>query len=511
MKLLSISPSFHDLNISFFDGHKTHYLKTERILQIKHHGDTTLLNKSINSITNKLDFSYTIDIVEKFLKIDMSDIDAICVDTSYAHTNNIDYDIRNDKLYHKYDDKIYIVDHHYLHALSLRALSDVDYDVEIVIDGRGGDYAWSVFKNNQKIDSAIVHDSGSIGHGISLLGTQMNMTGHILDLAGKIMGLQSYGNIDEELMKTLYDYDINSVGAIAYLNRHLGVKYGMFDISKVHNKLNAIHTIHERAGELVIELFAKHANINDNVSYSGGVAQNVIWNTKLKSKYKNLNILPHISDEGLSLGGLEFLREQFNLPKFDFSEFPFMQHDEAPDEISDKTIDEVAQLLADGKVVAWYQGHGEIGPRALGNRSVLMDPRIENGRDIVNSIKNREYYRPFGASVLVEYAKEYFDLDYENPYMLYVGVTQKDNLKAITHVDGTCRAQTVKSGSFRKLLERFHAKTGCPVLLNTSLNISGKPIAAHIKDAMYEFENSKIDVLVVGDTVYNKSFLSYNK
>jgi len=154
--------------------------------------------------------------------------------------------------------------------------------------------------------------------------------------------------------------------------------------------------------------------------------------------------------------------------------------------------------------VAWYQGNGEIGPRALGNRSILMDPRIPNGKDIMNKVKNREYYRPFGASILSEYAKEYFDLDFENPYMLYVGVTQKENLESITHVDGTCRVQTVKTGHFRKLLEYFYELTGCPVLMNTSLNVSGKPISGHISDAMHEFNSKNIDVLVVGNEIYRK-------
>ena len=133
-----------------------------------------------------------------------------------------------------------------------------------------------------------------------------------------------------------------------------------------------------------------------------------------------------------------------------------------------------------------------------------MDPRLPNGKDIMNKVKNREYYRPFGASILSEHAKEYFDLDFENPYMLYVGLTQKDNLESITHVDGTCRVQTVTTGHFRKLLEYFYELTGCPVLMNTSLNVSGKPIAGHISDAVNEFNSKNIDVLVVGNEIYRK-------
>ena len=155
--------------------------------------------------------------------------------------------------------------------------------------------------------------------------------------------------------------------------------------------------------------------------------------------------------------------------------------------------------------MAWYQGNGEVGPRALGNRSILLDPRIPNGKDIINTVKNREHYRPFGASVLSEFKKEYFDLDFENPYMLYVGKCQKENLKSITHVDGTCRVQTVNTGVFRQLLQEFHAITGCPVLLNTSLNNAGKPIASTVASAMLEFNNGLIDVFIHGDKIYEKN------
>jgi carbamoyltransferase len=132
-----------------------------------------------------------------------------------------------------------------------------------------------------------------------------------------------------------------------------------------------------------------------------------------------------------------------------------------------------------------------------------MNPRIKDGKDKINKIKNREYYRPFGASILQEYAAEYFDLHFDNPYMLYIGKTLKPNLESITHVDGTCRAQTVskQQGEFRLLLEEFHKITGCPVLLNTSLNVSGKPIAGNIVDAIEEFDRTDIDVLVIGDEI----------
>lgn len=485
MKLLSICGVHHDLNVTVYDHGKIKYQKYERLTQVKHYSDKRLLD------INKL-----VELSKK--------VDALVVDSIVIGLNKLENHINDKKLYQQFTDKIFIVDHHYLHALSGSLFND--FDVAVVIDGKSLEHTWSVFRDDTRIASGLHDESGSIGYGLVYMGHQANVTGHTLDIPGKVMGLQSYGNVDHEFMQTLQHYDITNVGAKIIRSEQSRIPiFGMYDMSKCNNTLNALRTLHTKTGEIINDTFAKYVNKNDVVVYSGGVAQNVIWNTQLKNTYKNLSILPHVGDEGLSLGGIEFLRRHFNLNRIQYSQFPYMQNDESTEEVTQDTIDEVADYLANGKIVAWYQDNGEIGPRALGNRSILMDPRLPNGKDIMNRVKNREYYRPFGASILREHAKEYFDLDFENPYMLYVGVSQKDNLKSITHVDGTCRVQTVEEGSFRLLLESFYKKTGCPVLLNTSLNVSGKPIAGHIKDAIFEFENTDIDVLVVGNTVYKKS------
>ena len=248
-------------------------------------------------------------------------------------------------------------------------------------------------------------------------------------------------------------------------------------------------------------------NYNEYISYSGGVALNVIWNTALKSKFKNLVIPPHCNDEGLSLGAVEYLRIKNKLKPFNIEHFPFCQLDEKPrDSISDNTLKEVANLLAKGNIVASYQGNGEIGPRALGNRSILMNPTIPNAKEKINLIKKRENYRPFGCSILKEHALDYFDVEFENNHMLYIGKVKDPNLKSITHIDGTCRFQTVDNNNryFYNLINEFFKLSKCPILLNTSFNINGKPIVASIKDAVNFYNESKIDYLVVGDKIYKK-------
>jgi carbamoyltransferase len=171
-------------------------------------------------------------------------------------------------------------------------------------------------------------------------------------------------------------------------------------------------------------------------------------------------------------------------------------------------IEETAGLLSDQKVVGWFQGNGEIGPRALGNRSILMDPRNPNGKWTVNQIKKRENYRPFGASVLQEYAQDYFDMPWEDPYMLYISNVKVPNLTAITHIDGTCRIQTVNKNNnnlFRELLEKFYEITGCPILLNTSLNVAGKPLASKPDDVIEIFDTTTIDAVVIGKKIIRRS------
>lgn len=191
-----------------------------------------------------------------------------------------------------------------------------------------------------------------------------------------------------------------------------------------------------------------------------------------------------------------------------FDNFPFIVEDESPKETPNQyTIDKVASLLYEGKTVGWYQGHGEVGPRALGNRSILFNPLIPNGKEIVNKIKKREEYRPFGAVVLKDYASMYFDIDAEDPYMLFTGIVLDKNLTSITHIDNTCRIQTVNNENkiLKNLLEYFFKLSNYPILLNTSLNLAGFPIVGTIKQAIQIYETTDLDVLVYGNTIMIKN------
>ena len=170
---------------------------------------------------------------------------------------------------------------------------------------------------------------------------------------------------------------------------------------------------------------------------------------------------------------------------------------------------ETAKLISQGNVVGWYQGKMEWGPRALGNRSILADPRREDMKDILNEkIKHRESFRPFAPSILEEYVSEYFDIDRPSPYMLMVTQIKKPKeIPAVTHVDGTGRLQTVSKGSnplYYDLISQFQQLTGIPVVINTSMNVKGEPIVNTPEQAYNMLVNTDMDCLIMENCLVRK-------
>ena len=169
----------------------------------------------------------------------------------------------------------------------------------------------------------------------------------------------------------------------------------------------------------------------------------------------------------------------------------------------DVTPKEVAELISQGNIVAICQGRSESGPRALGNRSILFDPRVENGKEIVNKVKKREWWRPFAGTVLLEHARDWFDMNRleESPHMMYAVNVWKEKTKLIpniTHVDGTCRIQTLRkeyNPNYYELIEEFYKLTEVPILFNTSFNLAGDTIVETIDDAFNTLRNSEIEYM----------------
>jgi carbamoyltransferase len=275
-----------------------------------------------------------------------------------------------------------------------------------------------------------------------------------------------------------------------------------------------------------------------NLCMAGGVALNSVANTRIlnESGFERLYIQPAAGDGGGSLGAALWayntllgkprtfrMDHAFWGQEYSAGEVgDFLTQSKIPHEVieeEDQLLDHVVRRLAEGKVIGWYQGRFEWGPRSLGNRSIIADPGNAEMKDIVNSkIKFREPYRPFAPSILAECTEKYFELPnamshYPARFMLYVvpvKENQKAALPAITHVDGTGRLQTVfREGNPRyyRLIERFGQATGVPVLLNTSFNLKGEPVVNTPANAFSTFSKSEMDCLVMGNHVVDKASL----
>ena len=292
----------------------------------------------------------------------------------------------------------------------------------------------------------------------------------------------------------------------------------------------------------------------DNLCLAGGVALNCVANGKVlrDGAFKNIWIQPAAGDAGGALGaaltahhlfqgqprkvekGRDAMSGAYLGPAFSQTQIEtglreagarFKTLGEA------EVITAVAQALADGKAVGWFQGRMEFGPRALGGRSILGDPRSPDMQKMLNlKVKYRESFRPFAPSVLGEAVSDWFDLDGDSPYMLLVADVQakrrremtaaeqalfgieklnvpRSEIPAVTHVDYSARVQTVHADTnprYHALISRFHELTGCPVVVNTSFNVRGEPIVCTPQDAFHCFMGTEIEVLAVGDCLLRK-------
>lgn len=267
----------------------------------------------------------------------------------------------------------------------------------------------------------------------------------------------------------------------------------------------------------------------NNLCLAGGVALNSVANSKIRSgtPFKHLFVQPASGDGGGALGAALAYYHSQGKPRSFVMKHAYFGKEYSENEIREvlerrqinfknfldegSLVERVAGLIADGKVIGWFQGRAEWGPRALGNRSIIADPRSHKMKDIVNTkIKFREPYRPFAPSILAESAEEFFDLPQamtESParFMLYVVQvrnSKREVVPAITHVDGSARPQLVfkeESPRYYKLIEAFKNKTGVPLLMNTSFNLRGEPIVNSPDDALNTFFKSEMDACVLGN------------
>ena len=305
-------------------------------------------------------------------------------------------------------------------------------------------------------------------------------------------------------------------------------------IAKLHKDIAA--SVQKVFEDIVLSkiqnLYEKYPS--ENLSLSGGCAFNSVLLGKIKkySNFKNVYASCNVGDAGGAIGAALFVCQKYDkiIENDKNLSNPFLGSFSSNDYIGEKImplaktgnykfllyrnedqlLEFVTEEICQGKVVGWHQGRSEWGPRALGNRSILADPRKPNMRDIINAkIKRREEFRPFAPSILEEHASAYFDMNGQSPYMGFVFDAKqiaKDKIPSCVHVDGTSRVQTVNlefNERFYKLISTFYKKTDVPILLNTSLNVN-EPICNSPEDAWKVFSETSMDTLVLEDWVFFK-------
>ena len=473
----------------------------------------------------------------------------------------------------KSDNNIYFSDHHLSHAASAFFPSPFDEAVVLTADGVG---EWAtttvaVGKNNQLDIKKEIHFPHSLGLLYSaftyFIGFKVNSGEY------KLMGLAPYGNpIYCDKIKKLIDIKndgtfrlnqsyFNYATGLTMTNNKFNNLFGAKPRDPKNEKINQFHmdiacSIQKVTEKIMLQLarsIRKEYNIK-NLCLAGGVALNCVANGKiLKEKiFENIWIQPAAGDAGGSLGAalalwhIEKGNKRYINPDDDMSGSylgPSYKQEEIEKELKklganfkvlnyEDLINQTSEKISTGNAVGWFQGRMEFGPRALGARSILGDPRSEKMQKNLNlKVKYRESFRPFAPSVLKDDVSNWFELKTESPYMLLVAdvnsnkkiqMTEKEqklfgidklNIKrseipAVTHVDYSARIQTVSENTnkpYYDLIQKFKEKTGCPVIVNTSFNVRGEPIVNTPTDAFNCFMGTDLDNLVIGNCFLEKN------
>ena len=316
----------------------------------------------------------------------------------------------------------------------------------------------------------------------------------------------------------------------AYVDRTL---FPALDTDSIEMAQDLAFAVQQACQEQMVRLIldAIERTGQTNICIAGGFGLNCVANYEYLAHLPegvNLYVEPISHDGGTCIGAAKFIHHtEFNdmtirKPKtiyygpnyFEkYGDYKLDLDASAGETVTDASYDDIVKLLLDEKIVCMYQGGSEGGPRALGNRSILFDPRVKNGKDIVNGVKHREWFRPFAGTILEENVHEWFDLRGmdNSPFMMYAVNCQPgvaDKIPSIIHVDGTCRIQTVTAEQnlhYYNLISAFNTATGTPILFNTSFNLGGDPLVETIDDALSTLRRSELKYLYlpeVGKLVY---------
>jgi carbamoyltransferase len=415
-------------------------------------------------------------------------------------------------------------EHHLLHALCGFVHSGFDDAAIMVMDGGGADFdegqevesIYTISKPNKiNIVEKNYYGKGFLGAGQVYAAVTSYLGWHSLD-NGKTMGLFPYGKENPSIKRM-----ITSRGGVTPLfkqddeyKEETCLTLREYPQLKRSSKEDIAYKLQKDFEEYIFQFATKTLELTGKkkLIWTGGCALNCSANFKLRKMLPDdvsLYVEPISSDVGISLGAAYFcqilsggLEKSERLPQLYLGRKIEYDYDLlSGEEEIEVTPDDVAKLISEQNIVAICQGRSESGPRALGNRSILFDPRNPDGKDIVNRVKRRESFRPFAGTVLLDHVKDWFDLACleESPNMMYtVDVLNPEKIPAITHVDNSCRVQTLRreqNKNYYDLISSFYKLTGVPILFNTSFNLAGDTIVETMEDALKTLRKSEIEYL----------------
>ncbi|PWG82099.1 carbamoyltransferase family protein [Pararcticibacter amylolyticus] len=427
--------------------------------------------------------------------------------------------------------KFHYVEHHISHAASAFHPSPFMEAAVMTLDGRGelATTTYNIGLGNKLERIGQVN----MPHSLGLLYEQLTSYLGFLHSSDeyKVMALASYGKPefadDFRQMIRIGSNGDYTIGDPKFEERFGPARLRHEEFTKHH--FNIAHSLQVVLEEKVLEIsdWLYRETRQENLCLAGGVALNCVLNARLRDRgpFKNIWVQPAAGDAGTALGAAIWVdiserkssSRDFEMthaywgPEYSDEEIEkFIKWAKVPYRKLENVAEETAEILAQDKIIGWYQGRMEFGPRALGSRSILASPISPEMQARLNEVKDREDFRPVAPVVLEEDASEWFENAHYSPFMLFiydVKAEKADKIPAVRHVDGTARIQTVNKEqhpAYHELLTAFKRKTGVPVLVNTSFNTLGKPIVCSPRDAIECFWTSPFDALVIGSFLIEK-------
>lgn len=455
----------------------------------------------------------------------------------------------------EFDGTILFAEHHVSHAASAFLVSPFEEAAILTTDGVGewDTTTYGIGRGNDISLLNTIHFPHSLGLLYSAftyyLGFRVNSAEY------KVMGLAPYGEprFYDLIMKELVT--LNPDGSFRLNMKYFTYEYGLKmtgrkfsrlfgePVRMPESKLTQFHkdvaASLQKATDTIMVAMAREVERVTKMKYlcmAGGVALNCVSNSKImeNTSFEDVFVQPAAGDAGGAVGAAFYVHNSIleNRREYVMNDV-FLGPEYSDDKIEKllvskgfdyrkcarkELLEDTARMIADQKVVGWFQGRMEFGPRALGNRSILADARNPKNQSVVNlKIKFRESFRPFAPTVLEERLHDYFLFDRPSPFMLFTADVRPDTrtIPAVTHVDGSARLQTIsrrQNELYYDLIEEFDRQTGCPVVINTSFNVRGEPIVCTPDDALRCFMRTEMDCLAIGSFILEKGKLgSYSE